>query len=58
MPAPSPLAEFGWYRHDRVVDRLQAADSLGCITVGELRRPDLEDPSAVTGAIDPLPVAG
>ncbi|QNI53702.1 hypothetical protein SynBIOSE41_01181 [Synechococcus sp. BIOS-E4-1] len=37
---------------------MQAVDSLGCITGGELRRPDLEDPSAVPGAIDPLPVAG
>ncbi|QNI59176.1 hypothetical protein SynBIOSU31_02310 [Synechococcus sp. BIOS-U3-1] len=45
-------------RPDQLVDRLQAADSLGCITGGELRRPDLEDPSAVSDAIDPLLAVG
>jgi len=42
----------------RLIDRLQAGVSPGCITGGELRRPDLENPSAVPGAIDPISVTG
>ena len=45
-------------RRGRLFDRLQPADSPGCITGGELRRPDLEYPGAVPGAIDPLPLNG
>ena len=49
---------FVGIRRGRLVDRLQPAHSLGCITGGELRRPGLENPGAVPGAIDPLPFAG